>query len=146
MNDNNSDFEKISSFDSIDSMIKGILNWRYPEWDKKMLYSWTWALGSGYLQPKEVYRDSSEDFRVDKYDLSKMTQTYPDGIAMVKTFYKDKKTLFRRKRDVVLDLLIEGEDIGHSYHAVVSTVKPDEDLFGKGTLYSGIGKWDVERR
>lgn len=135
--------ESASFTGSIDSVLGRLLYWKYPKWRKKTLYSWCWGLGNGYLEPKAVY--DLRRFNVETFNLSHIDSDSAP-IDVVKTYERERRTLFGRKKDVILELLITGVDIGRTYHFVVTNMRPDTDMFSKEKLYSGIGKWDAQYR
>ena len=125
---------------SIDSKIGELLTFNYNGWQKKRLYAWNWWPISDRLKPEKLY--DLNKFNLKNSDYSSLFSGPFIGITEIKIYDRERETLFGKKKDILLDLLVKRNVTGHSYHMVVTNMCPNVDLFGKNVLYTGIGNWD----
>jgi hypothetical protein len=122
----------------INSTVGELLDSTYTGWDKIRLYSWHWGLGNNYQDPRQLY--DLNKFNTTTINSSSLEHP-SNNVSKIKIFDRKRRTLFSKKKDFVLELLIEGVTIGDTYHAVITNVCPDKRLFGRDMLHSEIGKW-----
>jgi len=119
--------------DTVDSTIGDLLEWSKSNWQKKILYTWSWGSGKDYLGPDKVFGENRPKKVIASRDYENIS---------AKLYESEKKYLFGvfTKTNFIVDLEIKHFS-NISNHFVITNIRPDIRLFGKDGLYSAIGKW-----
>jgi hypothetical protein len=127
--------------EKINSFIKDILLKSKANWTNETLYSWSWGLGTGYLEARHVYDDKFSKFT--EKPLVELSTSDTEGLS-AKLYERIKKSwILPNQNYFILEMLVEGDYIKDSHHLVVSNMRPDTNTFSKGALHAAIGKWYV---